>query len=159
MQTLSTVLSEGRPARTSAFCTGIHHMDVGRGVHRSLVNKNTLLYYRTEQDANNHPRGQIELSAAITVEVCARPLSASAQLATGPPARSHRFVERSWLGSYSAPSVQWTLLTPVDAINQCRSNPVFHRRVSYLLNCALYMHNLSSAKCDRYCAICHMGLY
>ena len=39
-------------------------MDVGRGVHRSLVNKNTLLYYRTEQDANNHPRGQIELSAA-----------------------------------------------------------------------------------------------
>jgi len=108
-------------------------MDVGRGVHRSLVNKNTLLYYRTEQDANNHPRGQIELSAAITVEVCARPLSASAQLATGPPARSHRFVERSWLGSYSAPSVQWTLLTPVDAINQCRSNPVFHRRVSYLL--------------------------
>jgi hypothetical protein len=43
----------------------------GGGVDCSLVNKNTLLYYRTEQDANNHPRGQIELSAAITVEVCA----------------------------------------------------------------------------------------
>lgn len=49
-------------------------MEMGCGVHRSLVNKNTLLYYRTEQDANNHPRGQIELSAAITVEVRARPL-------------------------------------------------------------------------------------